>query len=72
MKKIKDPFRVATLTQNGNIEIALFDQVYKKDPEKDGYEDNELVDVKLLEKQLYNITDDGHFVRKENLLGMNL
>lgn len=70
--KIKDPFRVATLTQNGNIEIALFDQVYKKDPEKDGYEDNELVDVKLLEKQLYSITDDGHFVRKENLLGMNL
>ncbi|SHM43358.1 tetratricopeptide repeat protein [Chitinophaga sp. CF418] len=68
---LKEPFRVATLTENGNIEIGLFSQVYKKDPENEGYEDNELEDVKLLEKQLYSITEDGHFVRKENLLGMN-
>lgn len=71
-KKLAEPFRVATLTENGNIEIGMFKQVYEKDPEKEGYEDNDLVDVKLLEKQLYSITDDGHFVRKENLLGMNL
>ena len=71
-QKLTEPFRVATLTENGNIEIGLFNQVYKKDPEKEGYEDNELVDVKLLEKQLYSIKDDGHFVKKENLLGMNL
>ncbi|MCF6401967.1 hypothetical protein L3C95_03730 [Chitinophaga filiformis] len=70
-EKLADPFRVATLTENGNIEIGLFKQEYKRDPENHGYEDNELVDVKLLEKQLYNITPDGHFVRKENLLGMN-
>lgn len=70
-EKLADPFRVATLRENGDIEIGLFNQVYKKDPEKEGYDDNELVDVKLLEKQLYNITDDGHFVRKDNLLGMN-
>lgn len=71
-KKLADPFRVATLTQNGNIEIGLFKQVYKKNPEEEGYEDNELVDVQFLEKQLYSITDDGHFVRKDNLMGMNL
>lgn len=71
-KKLADPFRVATLTENGNIEIGLFEQEYERDPEKEGYENNDLVDVKLLEKQLFSITDDGHFVRKDNLLGMRL
>jgi hypothetical protein len=71
-KKLADPFRVATLTENGNIEIGLFNQVYERDPEKEGYENNKLVEAKLLEKQLFSITDDGHFVRKDNLLGMRL
>lgn len=71
-RSLSAPFKVATLTENGNIEIGLFNQVYKLDPEKEGYEDNEVVSVKFLEKQLYNITDDGHFVKKDNLMGMNL
>lgn len=71
-KKLSEPFRVATLKQNGDIEVGLFKQVYKKNPEEEGYEDNEVVDVQFLEKQFYSISDDGHFVKKDNLLGMNL
>ncbi|PWV53795.1 tetratricopeptide repeat protein [Chitinophaga sp. S165] len=71
-EKIADPVRVATLTQNGNIEIGFFKHIFKKNPEDFGYSGNELLDVQFLEKQLYSITDDGHFVRKDDLLGMRL
>jgi len=71
-RKLSDPFRVATLTENGNIEIGLFKKVYEKNPEEEGFEDNKLVENKFLEKQYYSITSDGHFQKKDQLLGMNL
>lgn len=70
-KKLSDPFRVPTLTENGNIEVGLFTQVYQKDPEKAGYDDNEIVESKFLDKEYYTIAADGHFVKKDELLGMN-
>ena len=71
-KKLAEPFRVAKLTQNGDIEVGLFTQVYKKNPEEEGYEDNELVESKFLNKEFYTISGDGHFVKKDGLLGMRL
>ncbi|ACU58330.1 tetratricopeptide repeat protein [Chitinophaga pinensis] len=69
-KKLSEPFRVAKLSENGNIEVGLFTQVYKKNPEEEGYEDNELVENKFLNKEFYAIAGDGHFVKKDALLGM--
>jgi hypothetical protein len=69
--KLAEPFRVAKLTENGNIEVGLFKQVYKKNPEEEGYEDNELIENKFLNKEFYAISEDGHFVKKDELLGMN-
>jgi tetratricopeptide (TPR) repeat protein len=71
-KKLADPFRVATLSENGNIEIGLFKKVYEKDPEENGYADNKVVENKFLEKEFYSITEDGHFQKRDELLGMNL
>lgn len=70
-KKLSDPFRVPTLTENGDIEIGLFTKVYQKDPEKVGYDGNEVVENKFLDKEYYAVTADGHFVKKDALLGMN-
>lgn len=69
--KLEDPFKVATIEQNGNIQIGLFKQIYEKDPDTAGYDDNELVESKELDKENYKIAADGHFVKQNVLLSMN-
>jgi len=71
-RKLSDPFRVGKLTENGDIEVGLFTVVYKKNPEEEGFEDNEVVENKFIEKQYYTLTEDGHFQKKDQLLGMRL
>jgi tetratricopeptide (TPR) repeat protein len=68
--KLEDPFKIATIQQNGSIHVGLFKNVYKKDPATEGFEDNELVDSKLLNEEDYAISADGHFVKKAVLLSM--
>jgi len=67
---LKDPFKVPTVQQNGNIQVTLFELVYEKDPEKHGLYDNKLLQSKELEKEFYSLSDDGHFVKQSALLGM--
>jgi tetratricopeptide (TPR) repeat protein len=69
--KLDEPFKVATIEQNGTIQIGLFKQVYEKDPDTAGYDDNKLVDSKELDKENYKISEDGHFIKAPVLLGMN-
>jgi tetratricopeptide (TPR) repeat protein len=70
-KKLDEPFRVATIQENGSIQIGLFKQVYEKDPEKEGYQDNQLLESKEVGKEDYSITADGHFVKPPVVLAMN-
>jgi tetratricopeptide (TPR) repeat protein len=67
---LKDPFKVATITANHNIEIALFDITYEKNPDDEGYEDNKIIEQKEVGKEFYAISEDGHFVKKTGLLSM--
>jgi hypothetical protein len=69
-KILKDPFKVPTVHENGNIQITLFQLVYAKDPEEHGLYDNRLLESKELEKEFYSLSDDGHFVKQSALLGM--
>jgi hypothetical protein len=69
--KLEDPFKVATIQQNGSIQIGLFKQVYEKSPDTAGYEDNKLLESKEQDKENYMIAADGHFVKQNDLLGMN-
>lgn len=70
-KQLDEPFKVATIQQNGTIRIGLFKQVYEKSPDTAGYEDNKLLESKEIDKETYSITADGHFVKQQVLLGMN-
>jgi hypothetical protein len=70
-KQLDQPFRVATIQENGSIRIGLFKQIYEKDPEKEGYEDNKLMESKEIGKEDYSITADGHFVKPTVVLAMN-
>jgi hypothetical protein len=70
-KKLDEPFKVATIEQNGTIKIGLFKQVYEKNPEDAGYEENKLLESKEVDKESYTISPDGHFVKQTALLGMN-
>ncbi|SFE69965.1 Tetratricopeptide repeat-containing protein [Chitinophaga sp. CF118] len=69
--KLDEPFKVATLAENGTIQVGLFKQVYEKDPESAGYDDNKLLESKELDKENYTISSDGHFVKQQALLSMN-
>lgn len=69
--KLDEPFKVATIEENGTIQIGLFKQIYEKDPDTAGYVDNKLVESKELDKENYKISEDGHFVKLDVLLGMN-
>jgi len=70
-KQLDEPFKVATIQQNGTIQIGLFKQVYEKNPDTAGYEDNKLLESKQIDKESYSIAADGHFVKQQVLLGMN-
>jgi hypothetical protein len=70
-KQLDEPFKVATVQENGTIQIGLFKQVYEKNPDTAGYEDNKLLESKEIDKETYAITADGHFVKQQALLGMN-
>lgn len=67
---LKDPFKVPTITANHNIEIALFEISYEKNPDDAGYEDNKITEQKEVGKEYYAISADGHFVKKNGLLSM--
>jgi tetratricopeptide (TPR) repeat protein len=69
--KLDEPFKVATIEENGNIQVGLFKQIYEKDPDTAGYDDNKLVESKELDKENYKIAADGHFVKQGVLLSMN-
>lgn len=69
-KILKDPFKVATINANYDIEVASFQLTYEKDPDKEGYDDNKIKEQKPLGKDTYAIKEDGHFVRKDMVLGM--
>jgi tetratricopeptide (TPR) repeat protein len=69
-KILKDPFKVATINANYDIEVANFELTYEKDPDQEGYEENPVKSQKPLGKDTYAIKDDGHFVKKDVVLGM--
>ncbi|WP_440132646.1 tetratricopeptide repeat protein [Chitinophaga sancti] len=69
-KILKDPYKVATITANYDIEISNFELTYSKDPNEEGYEDNPIRSQKPLGKDHYAIREDGHFVKKDVVLGM--
>lgn len=69
-KILKDPFKVATINANYDIEISSFELTYEKDPDQEGYEDNPVKSQRPLGKDTYAIKDDGHFVKKDVVLGM--
>lgn len=69
-KILKDPFKVATINANYDIEVASFQLTYEKDPDQEGYDDNKIREQKPLGKDTYAIKDDGHFVKKDIVLGM--
>ncbi len=69
-EKYTDPFKVATIQQNGDIQVGRFNFVYEKDPEVNGYEDNKILETKELEKEYYTLSVDGHFVKQTALLGL--
>jgi hypothetical protein len=69
--KLDEPFKVATIEQNGTIQVGLFKQIYEKDPDTAGFDDNKLVESKELNKENYTISGDGHFVKQNVLLSMN-
>lgn len=69
--ELEKPFKVATIQQNGTIRVGLFKQVYEKNPDTAGYENNKLQESKEGE-EVYTISADGHFVKQQPvLLGMN-
>ncbi|WP_343691535.1 hypothetical protein [Chitinophaga sp.] len=69
-KILKDPFKVATINANYDIEISSFELTYEKDPDQEGYEDNPVKSQRPLGKDTYAIKEDGHFVKKDVVLGM--
>jgi hypothetical protein len=70
-KQLDEPFKVATIQQNGTFQVGLFKQVYEKNPDTAGYQDNKLLESIEVDKENYSITADGHFVKQPVLLGMN-
>jgi hypothetical protein len=73
-KKIADPLRVPTIQENGDIQIALFKETFEREPKEEGYdsEDNKRIETSVIGKEYYSIAADGHFIKKDALLGMNL
>jgi hypothetical protein len=65
------PFLVASLQQNGSFEIKEFANVFEKDTEKNGYENNKIVKSNLLKTTNYKINDKGMFVADKKALAQN-
>lgn len=68
--KLTAPFGIATLQESGDFSIQYIQQVYEKDPEEEGYENNKIVETKELNKALYRIDDGGYFIKRSTELGM--
>ncbi|KAA2245088.1 hypothetical protein F0L74_03765 [Chitinophaga agrisoli] len=67
---LEDPLKVATIQENGVIEVSEFVQRYEKDPKEEGYRDNKIIENKALDQLHYGIADDGRFIKLPELLGM--
>lgn len=69
-QKLESPFAIATIQESGDFAIKYFELVYEKDPAENGYTDNKVLEQKELNKELYTIASDGHFVKRSTELGM--
>lgn len=61
--KLKDPVKVPTLKDN-NIQIALLNVTYEKDPDQEGYANNKIKTKEEIGKEQYSIGKDGKFVKQ--------
>jgi len=69
-RSFTDAFRVLSLKQNYNFEIREYKNIFKDDPEKDGYEHNYVVKSELLGVNNFRIKPDGHFEKINEPLAM--
>lgn len=65
--KLKDPFLVASLAKDNELELKRFNLVFEKDPDKDGYENNALKTMEPAGADKYTIDASGHFIRAASL-----
>jgi hypothetical protein len=65
------PYKVGNIKENGDIEVNLVQVKYEKDPDSVGYAENKIVSSTPAGKEFYKIAIDGHFIKQDQLLGMN-
>ncbi len=68
----EDTFKVATLQQNGNVDIKDYKNTWAKPVGDDGYVGNKVAKSDLIKSSHYRIGKDGKFESDAVLLGMNL
>jgi hypothetical protein len=66
----KDPFRVATLNANGDIDVVEYTNQWEKDPEKEGYDNNKVLSRTEVGKKRFYISPDGHILPKTQELAI--
>lgn len=64
-QKLDEDFRVATLRENGEVEVHLFNIKYAQDPAINGFENNEMIIQQETGIEYYAILDDGKIQKKE-------
>lgn len=67
----EDTFKVATLQQNGNIDIKDYKNTWAKPVGDEGYVGNKVAKSDLVKSSRYRIGADGKFESDAALLGMN-
>ena len=65
-----DMFKVCTINENLFFEIKEFRDEYRDDPEKNGYEDNPVVNTELVSTEKYSINDFGNIAKETSALTM--
>jgi len=66
-KTFTDNFKALVLKENLNFEIKDFKNVYEKDPDKGGFENNKVVKSDLLTTNYYRISAKGKFEKTDAL-----
>lgn len=64
-KSFTDNFKTLALKENLSMEIKSFKNVYEKDPDKDGYENNKVIKSDLVTTNYYKLNAKGKFEKTD-------
>jgi len=69
-KTFTENFKTLVLKENLNLEVKDFKNIYEKDPQKDGYENNKVAKSELVSTSYYHLNAKGKFEKSDKQLAM--